>query len=75
MNECSYSEMRQKYDSGMITEHEWRVFCFAWCWSAPRFSGQEGMIHDRVYNLLGNRFYMRRIDRVRRWFGLGSYEG
>jgi len=46
-----------------FTEQARRAFILAWTWSAPRFSGEAGIKHDRAYKKLGAEAYYRRIER------------
>jgi hypothetical protein len=52
---------------------EGRQARLVWAWSAPRFGGMVGWIHERYYEEMGPEAYHRRIERVRKVVGLAPY--
>lgn len=64
-----YSEAERMHRDGRMTDREWQRYERVWTWSAVRFGGSHGMLHDRFYNLRGHDAYYARINRVRRASG------
>ncbi len=55
---------------------EYDYYCLLWIWSVPRFSNNlnADFIQSKYYEKYGKERYYKRINRVRKWFGLDSYK-
>lgn len=42
-----------------------RLYRPLWIWSAPRFGGEVGRVHDKAYSRLGQGMYNKRIERAK----------
>lgn len=62
---------RRLFYEGRISERAWDAYCLAARWAAPRFSSME---QEAFFNRHGRRRYYRKIDRVRRAFGLKALD-
>lgn len=60
MNE-DYNTACRHFNSGWISECEWRWYCFFWDWCTPRFASPK---QDRAYAKLGMDGLARRRARV-----------
>jgi len=60
----SYLQQSVRVREGVLSEHEWRWYCFWWTWTAVRFSSAR---QDRAWAKLGSERFYRRIERVKAW--------
>jgi hypothetical protein len=57
----------------LLTSAQFRIYKYVWNWSAPRFHGAIGRIHDDFYAKHGKEKYYNRINRIRQIFGMKPY--
>jgi hypothetical protein len=71
------TKRRLSYDDAhrILDGRELDYFCFSWKWCAPRHSNIENAdkAQETVYIRSGYKGLMKRINRVRHWFGLPTY--
>lgn len=61
----TYAENLVLWRDGYLTDKDWKHFRFYWCWCLERFSSDE---QDMFYAKHGREKYLRRIERVQRFY-------
>ena len=60
----SYLQQSARLREGVLSEYEWRWYCFWWTWTAVRFTSSR---QNRAWRRLGSEIFYRRIERVNAW--------
>lgn len=64
-------DLRRFYFEGRFSDRTWEALQLAIRWAAPRLSSDE---QERFYERHGRRAYYRKIDRVRKAFGVAPLD-
>ena len=63
-NQMTLASVTDQFDCGNMSRREFDRYVFAWCWTAPRFSGGHAEAQDSYYKRHGAEHYHARMAQV-----------
>ncbi len=69
----TFDEARKRHHIGGLSTRDFRLYCFLWRWTTPRFGGVDAVAQDRYCEQYGYPALFRRYNFFRRLVGLEAY--